>query len=214
MIKLKKTEILILILTLIYFITAIFIYPYLSETMATHWNAQGVADGFSSKFLGIVIMPFFFAFIFVLYSIFSRTEYFKNKEMEKQLSNTINLTVLFLFYISILSLIYNTGLIFNMNYFLIPGLGLLFIGIGHILKKIKTRNPFFGVRTPWTLLNQKVWEKTHTLGGQLFIILGFVVFFGIFFINYFFVFFLVALFAILITTFVYSYILYKKENRN
>lgn len=64
MIKLKKTEIIILILTIIYLIIAAIIYPQLPEQIATHWNAQGIADDFSPKLFGVLIMPFFFFFCF------------------------------------------------------------------------------------------------------------------------------------------------------
>jgi uncharacterized membrane protein len=37
----------------------------------------------------------------------------------------------------------------------------------------KTRSNFFaGVRTPWTLSSEYSWEKTHRLGGRLFVATG------------------------------------------
>ena len=29
-----------------------------------------------------------------------------------------------------------------------------------------------GIRTPWTLSNDEVWNKTHRLGGKLFMLMG------------------------------------------
>ena len=30
------------------------------------------------------------------------------------------------------------------------------------------QNWFVGIRTPWTMSNKTVWQKTHALGGKLF----------------------------------------------
>lgn len=48
---------------------------------------------------------------------------------------------------------------------------ILFIFLGNMLPKIK-RNYFTGVKTPWALSNDTVWNKTHRLGGKCFVISG------------------------------------------
>jgi uncharacterized membrane protein len=50
---------------------------------------------------------------------------------------------------------------------LAPALGALFYGIGVMMGDAKF-NWFVGVRTPWTLSSEEVWERTHRLGGRLF----------------------------------------------
>jgi len=48
---------------------------------------------------------------------------------------------------------------------LIPELTLLFIAIcGNLLYNVRP-NWYMGIRTPWTLRNEKVWRKTHHVGG-------------------------------------------------
>jgi uncharacterized membrane protein len=47
-------------------------------------------------------------------------------------------------------------------------LGVLFALIGNYLPKVP-RNWFFGIRNPWTLASEVVWEKTHVLGGWMFV---------------------------------------------
>lgn len=213
MIRLNKTELLILILILIYVIIAFFLYPLMPETIATHWNINGVADRFSSKLLGVSIMPFFFVFLFIIYSLFSKSAFLKNKDLKKQFEVTIILTTLFLFYISILSLIYNIGIHFNFSYFMIPATSALFMTMGVILMEIKQRNLFFGIRTPWTIVDDEVWIKTHKLGGWLFIIIGILVLFSLFYIKYFVMIFFIAIIALLLITMFYSYVIYKKKHK-
>lgn len=45
---------------------------------------------------------------------------------------------------------------------------LFFILLGNVMGKIQ-RNFWMGIRTPWTLANHQVWEKTHRLGAWLFV---------------------------------------------
>ena len=45
--------------------------------------------------------------------------------------------------------------------------GLLFAFLGNILPTVR-HNYFVGVRTPWTLADPRVWDRTNRLGGRLF----------------------------------------------
>ncbi|MEM7660994.1 MAG: SdpI family protein [Pseudomonadota bacterium] len=51
-------------------------------------------------------------------------------------------------------------------------IGLFFLVIGNYMPKTRA-NFIFGIRTPWTLTSDTAWEKTHRLGGRLFILAGF-----------------------------------------
>ena len=72
------------------------------------------------------------------------------------------------------------------------------------------QNWFIGIRTPWTLSSERVWNKTHRIGGRLFKIAGVVAAMGIFSPG--FAPFLVIVPVILIAayTFVYSYLEYQR----
>jgi uncharacterized membrane protein len=48
------------------------------------------------------------------------------------------------------------------------GIGVLFVVMGNLLPRARP-NWFVGIRTPWTLSSDRVWEKTHRLGGRLFV---------------------------------------------
>jgi uncharacterized membrane protein len=52
-------------------------------------------------------------------------------------------------------------------------IGLMLAVMGNWLSKVR-RNFYIGIRTPWTLANETVWEKTHRLGAKLFVIQGLV----------------------------------------
>jgi len=76
------------------------------------------------------------------------------------------------------------------------------------------RNWFIGIRTPWTMSSDKIWHKTHILGGKLFKIAGIIAIIGIFFgkIAFFFIIIPMILFAIYLV--VYSYLEYRKLKKN
>jgi uncharacterized membrane protein len=50
-------------------------------------------------------------------------------------------------------------------------LGVLFSVLGSVLGKVRP-NWFVGIRTPWTLSSTRSWDKTHRLGGRLFLACG------------------------------------------
>ena len=114
------------------------------------------------------------------------------------------------FFIYALTIVWNMGFVFNMTQFIIPAMGILFFYIGTILGHTK-RNWFVGIRTPWTLSSDVIWDKTHKLGGKLFKITGVMIFGSVFFPQYLLWFVLVPTISTVLILFVYSYIGYQKE---
>lgn len=49
--------------------------------------------------------------------------------------------------------------------------GLLFTALGNMMPKFRP-NWFCGIRTPWTVSSESVWQRTHRLGGRLFFATG------------------------------------------
>jgi uncharacterized membrane protein len=52
--------------------------------------------------------------------------------------------------------------------------GLLFVTLGNYLPRLRS-NWWMGIRTPWTLSNERVWRETHRLGGIAFVLGGLIV---------------------------------------
>jgi len=53
---------------------------------------------------------------------------------------------------------------FPINYFILPLFFILFAVLGLFLPLVK-RNYFVGIKTPWTIHSEQVWDKTHKLAG-------------------------------------------------
>ena len=96
---------------------------------------------------------------------------------------------------------------------MLPAMGLLFLFIGFMLRKAK-RNFFLGIRTPWTLSSDYVWDKPHQLGATLFMAAGVLAFIGGIFggvTAFWFLF--VPVISSTLFLLVYSYLLYRNEAR-
>jgi uncharacterized membrane protein len=94
---------------------------------------------------------------------------------------------------------------------LIGGIFLFFTLLGNVLGKVR-RNFWIGVRTPWTLANEYVWNQTHRVAAWLYTAIGILglaaVLIGINLIAVFIVFMIGLLFPV-----PYSLYLYKRLQR-
>jgi uncharacterized membrane protein len=199
------------ILLLLMFAASIYFYPQLPERMATHWNAEGMADNYSTKTVGLAIIPLISLILIIISSIIPKIDPLAKNiyKFMKYYEMMIVGTVAFLAYIHILIIAWNLGIRFEMNLMVTPAIGLLFVYLGFILKYAK-RNWFVGIRTPWTLSDNRVWDETHKLESKLFIALGLIFILSPLF-GKFAVFLIIAsVFVIASMLFIYSYLLWRK----
>jgi len=191
-----------------------FYYPPLPNMLASHWNVAGQVDGYMSKFWSLFIMPFILVGMFLLFLLIPKIDPKRANiaKFRKYFDNFIVLIIAFLFYLYVLTLAWDLNFRFNMIQFLSPGLAALFYYAGVLIEHSK-QNWFIGIRTPWTLSSDRVWIKTHTLGGKLFKVCGVLSLFGIIFpaLAIFFVF--VPVLTIAVGVFAYSYFLYQKISK-
>ena len=54
----------------------------------------------------------------------------------------------------------------------LTALGVLWIGIGNVMGRIKKQTWFFGTANPWTLSDEGVWTRTQRLGSRVWVIAG------------------------------------------
>jgi uncharacterized membrane protein len=207
-----------LILTLVMIGAAVLlsvsVYPRLPEQVASHWNAADQVDGTMPRFWGTFIMPIITLVMLGLFLLIPAIDPLKANiaRFRRSFNAFIVLMVAFLLYLHILTTLWNLGLKgFRMSTALLPAMGLLFIFIGLLLRQSK-RNFSIGIRTPWTLSSDYVWDKTHRLGAVLFVISGVLAALGAFFpgpLAY-----LLVMGPVLVSTvvlLVYSYLLWRAE---
>ena len=93
---------------------------------------------------------------------------------------------------------------------MIFGIGVLFVILGNFMGKVR-QNWFIGLRTPWTLADPEVWQKSQRVGGWAFVLGGLAVITETFFLGdnpwiFFGIILVIAVFPI-----VYSYVIYKRK---
>ena len=194
------------------FLTAAYFYPQVPDRMASHWNLQGQADGYTNKDFGVFAIPVVSLALFVLLVLLPKLDPLKKNyaAFQKEYDTFVTMLVGFFYYLYLLSIAYNVGYAFDFSQALSPGFGGLFFYIGVVLEKAR-QNWFVGIRTPWTLSNEKVWDRTHELAGKVFKTAGVLAFLGVFVPGIGMLLAVVVAVAGALGTVVYSYLEFKKE---
>ena len=174
-----RADIISLLFVVVAITVAAVLYPSLPEQIPTHWNAQGVVDGYTKKPGGVIIMPAMAVFTFAVMKLIPiispkgfRTDKFSD------VFGVLQVTLVgFMSIVAVLVLLEARGLDVRINEMIIAGTGLLFVIIGNYLGKVR-KNFFIGIRTPWTLASDEVWNRTHRIGGRLFMLSGVIIWLG------------------------------------
>ena len=210
--NMRRSEIIIIGIVLISFAIGIYVFPEMPEKIASHWNTRGEVNGYMSKFWGLFLMPIISVGLFLVFMVIPRIDPYKSniEKFRKYYDNFVLLIIVFLFYIYLLTIFWNMSYRFNVITLLSPAFAILLYYSGVLIENAKM-NYFIGIRTPWTLSSEKVWDKTHKIGGKLFKIAGIIAIAGILFQSYAIFFILVPVLLAAIYSVVFSYIEYQKE---
>ena len=212
----RTTLIISVILILAATFAGLLLWDKLPNQMASHWNENDQVDGTMSKLWGVFLMPLVTAGMLLLFLVIPSIDPLKaNIAQFRDTFNTfITLIIAFMLYVHGLTLAWSLGYQdFKMSMAMLPFIGVLFIFIGVLMRKAK-RNFFIGIRTPWTLSSDRVWDETHRLGAILFMASGALAIIGAFFggMTAFWLMF-VPLIGSAVFLIVYSYVLYRRETK-
>ena len=213
--KFKKTDFIAVLVVVASLVHLIAVYPSLPAEVVTNWGFNGNVDYSSKSTLWVLwavnagMIPLFF----IMPKIDPKGKSYAKVDGFYTYFRLV--TVVFLavmMEITILSA--NDPYRFNVGKIAEIGIALLFIFIGNYLPKCK-QSFTLGIKTMWTLSDERVWNKTHRLGGVLFVIAGVVTLAAALFCGekVMFAVTMVAVLGTVIVTTVYSYILYRKYNQ-
>jgi uncharacterized membrane protein len=209
----KNTTLLVILIIGVATFAGLFHWNDLPDPMASHWGMNNEVNGTMSKFWGVFLMPIITFAMFLLFLVIPSIDPLKENiaKFRETFNTFVVFIVLFMLYIYGLTLAWNLGYTgFQMSNLILPALGLLFFFVGRVIEKSK-RNFFIGIRTPWTLSSDTVWEKTHRVGGPLFKLSGLLTLIGFFIPAYAFWFLFVPLIGSAVFLVIYSYVLFKRE---
>ncbi len=187
-------------------------YPHLPTLVASHWGANGAINGHMTRLWGVLLMPIIMAVLWGIFLVIPAIEpQRQNFETFRRRYDLFRVGILaFFLYVYVLTLAINLGYPFDLRQFLAPAMAALFAGVAAILKDSK-RNFFVGIRTPWTLSSDVVWQKTHHLGAKLFYATALCTLVGALVPHLLLWYTFVPLLATVAITTVYSYVVYRCE---
>ncbi len=214
---LKKNLHHIIISSILIFLPTIFgliFWDMLPDSIWSHWGFNGTPDRISSKAFCVFGIPIIMLALH-LFCIFLTALDKKNKDQNQKMFRMIFYIVPVISLYSF-SIIYLTafGYVFEMSKLTLIIIGVMFLLFGNYLPKCK-QNSTLGIKLPWTLTNEENWNKTHRLGGKLWVASGVIMLLSVFLQTKAMV---VAIIVVLsmtaIVPTVYSYSLYKKAVNN
>lgn len=170
----RKLQLALLIVILASLVVGAYFYPLLPPTIATHFNLYGVPDGYSPKLLGALLFPVIILCVGALLTFLPklRTPYSENfPKFINYYDQLVALVCLFLLVIYFQMLWLNTGHYTDFFNTVPIGLGVLLFFAGLMCLHSK-RNWFAGIRTPWTISDERVWDKVNQVGGRCMQVLG------------------------------------------
>jgi len=212
----RKIDWVMLVFLLVLFGLGFLMAPAMPDLVPTHWNIRGEVDGWGSKYINLFLMPAVALFVYLLMSFLPAIDPLKKNYAHFAKPYLYFKIFLAFFFVYLYFFLLYSSVKFTPPegslMFAIP-FALLFCFIGWLLPQIK-RNFFIGIRTPWTLVSDENWKKTHIFGGKVFIAAGVISLLAAFFGS-------VASFIVLISsvllatvvTIVYSYLIFRKEKK-
>lgn len=182
--------------------------------LPVHWNINGEPDRYTGKFWGLFMIPVVILGVTALLIFVPHIEpRQKHIKMSMKAYNIIIIGLVLVFAALHVVIIMNAlGKPFSIEKIVPALIGILFIVIGNFMGKVRS-NYMLGIKTPWTLSSEISWNKTHRLGGWLFVLTGFLIVLSSLVSSgkITMLVLLIGLFGTIIVTFVYSYIIWKRD---
>jgi uncharacterized membrane protein len=171
--KPARTLVISALFVLILLAAFVWLSPRMPAGVPTHWNAQGQVNGYMSP-LGAMLTPMIVIAVLALLTLllpaisprgFAITPF-------GSVFALIMLALQAFVLVAALAVLLNAaGHSVPMSLVSMLGIGALLMVIGNYIGKVR-KNFFIGIRTPWTLASDAVWERTHRIGGWLFMLAG------------------------------------------
>lgn len=178
--KLERIARVVLVLALLAAVgLAIWVYPRLPARVPSHWNAEGQVDGYSGRAFGAFGMPGIMVALTALLLGLPRIDPLQKNIETFTTEYHVFIAVFELFFLGLYvqTILWALGTKISMNATMSLSCGMLFICVGWMIGRAK-RNFFIGIRTPWTLMNEEVWDRTHRLGSKVFVGAGVIALLG------------------------------------
>jgi uncharacterized membrane protein len=166
------------------------LYSQLPERIPTHWNIHNQVDRYGDRWTALVIIPAIMLFIMAMMAALpwlsprnfevnggegdggeangGRTNGSQRSGRRPVYLQIMVVILAFMAYVHFQMLAAALGKHVNFGQGIVGAICALFAVIGVLIARVR-RNFFVGVRTPWTLANERVWEATHRFAAKTFL---------------------------------------------
>jgi len=155
------------------FLFSALVYNRLPSEMPLHWTWDGEVDRYGSRFAGAFLMPAIALGLWILMTVLPKVD--PRYANYQKFTGTYHLvvygiiTMMMVLHVLILGSV--LGWPISIQRVVPAVVGVLLVITGNVLPRARS-NWWFGVRTPWTLSNERVWAKTHRVAGYLMTLAG------------------------------------------
>jgi len=196
------------------FLAGAILYAYLPDMLPMHWGFDGQPNSWWPKAYGVWLVPGLAVLFMILFPVLQRldpkSQNYENFSKSWAVIQTSILAMLAYMYGVTLFVTFYPAYNNLVGRLVVFGIGILFVILGNYMGKVR-QNYFVGLRTPWTLNDPDVWQKSQRLAGWAFVLGGLVsIIEAIIWIAVPYVFFGIVILIVVIPT-VYSYLLSKKK---
>lgn len=211
----SSSLIIVLLLVLIPFGYAFYLWPDLPDRIPTHFDINGKPDAWGKKesiFILPLVMGGMGLFVYLLLANIRKIDPKRYGTADDSIFRKLAvLIVAFMCVISLTILVNTVEHSLSMNRIIFVLLGVFFAAIGMFMPRIK-QNYFAGFRLPWTLDDEQNWIATHRVAGKFWVIGGILQALFVLILDgklIFFIFFAITL-VIVIVPVVYSYRMFRQ----
>ncbi len=212
--KFKKTDYIAIIILAAVFVQLVVMYPGLPEQIPTNWGVDGnVSYGAKSTiWMLYALTVLIFPILIVVPKIDPKGEAYE-KIGGFYTAFRLVMVIFMSGMIEIVLFSANDAQRFDVGKIVAMAISLLIIFIGNYLPKCE-QNYTMGIKTMWTLADERVWNDTHRMGGRLFFLAGIVSLIGAIFLpgNVMSAVIAGSMIGAVAFTGIYSYLSYRKYN--
>jgi uncharacterized membrane protein len=148
-------------------------YPQLPAVVTTHWNMNNQPNGYSPKWALFLVGP---GLMLGLLLVWRALPWLSPRNFEVDTFRKTYLQIMLIIlaviaYMQCVMLWADLGHAMDIGRAIAGGVCLLFALLGNLLGKVR-RNFYMGIRTPWALANERVWNATHRFAAKTFVVAG------------------------------------------
>ncbi len=175
----KRNAIISSIVILLPILVGAILWNTLPDSIATHWGADGIADGFSGKGFAVFGIPCILLVLHWLCLLITAADARNKGQTQKAIGMLFWIIPCLSLFVN--AIMYSVALGKELGLeLLIPALlGLSFVALGNYLPKVK-QNRTLGIKIRWTLQNEENWNLTHRMAGKLWVAGGVLILFSAF----------------------------------